>query len=170
MLRENRIYHIDEMQQKSLKEIAFIGRSNVGKSSLLNCILGCKIAKVSKTPGTTLWLGIHRLKNCYIIDMPGYGYAKTPENRKQLVNQLVDDYLHSGRVDLVLMLVDLRHGLKSIDLNIISKLEKMGTIPEIKIVGTKSDTKEAKNFNFEFKVSSRTLDGIDLLKSAITRL
>lgn len=166
-MKENRIYTIENIPIKSIPEIIFIGRSNVGKSSLLNAILNHNIAKTSKTPGMTLWLGMHEYMGCRIIDMPGYGYAKVPENRKNLVNNLIDDYLSLKRADLICLLVDLRHGLKPIDLLVLNKIDEYAD--EVKIIGTKSDAKEAKDFGFDFNVSAAKLDGIKAVRDMIAQ-
>lgn len=165
MKKESRVYNFADMGPKSRPEVVLIGRSNVGKSSLLNALLGRKIAKVSKTPGRTLWFGVHDFHGCHIIDMPGYGYAKVPEQRKTVVNQLMQEYFESGRADLILVLVDLRRGIQEIDLEIMNYLGE----GEVKIIGTKADAKEAKDFDFEFKISTYKNTGVLELKQFIAR-
>lgn len=111
-------------------EIAFAGRSNVGKSSLLNALTGRKaLARTSNTPGRTQQLNYFYLGNrdglgLYLVDLPGYGFAKVPREQVEAWTELVKDYL-SGRPNLrrVLLLVDARHGLKENDRDIMKMLD-----------------------------------------------
>jgi len=94
-----------------LPEVAFIGRSNVGKSSLLNALLGRrKLARVSATPGKTTLLNAYRLPRFYLIDLPGYGFARASKSERQRHRALITRYL-SERVSLagVAWLLDVRH-------------------------------------------------------------
>lgn len=94
----------------SLPEIAFIGRSNVGKSSLLNSLVGRPIARVSGTPGKTTLLNAFRLPTFYLVDLPGYGWARAGKSARQGYRTLVTRYL-SERATLagVVWLLDIRH-------------------------------------------------------------
>ena len=157
-LRETRAYQISQMPTKVGVEIAIIGRSNVGKSSLVNTILGYKVAQVSQKPGCTLWIGIHQFKQLTIIDLPGYGYARANESRREAVSGLVEDYFRLNRTDMLYLLVDLRRGLQEIDTNVIEILSKYA-IP-IKLIGTKSDKKYTKPEGMDFCCSTKTKDGI----------
>jgi GTP-binding protein len=108
-------------------EIAFAGRSNVGKSSLLNALLGRRsLARVSNTPGRTRELNYFAVgESLYVVDMPGYGYAKAPKALVKGWTQLIHDYLR-GRPQLkrVMLLIDSRHGLKASDREIMTLLDK----------------------------------------------
>ena len=108
-------------------EIAFAGRSNVGKSSLLNALLGRRsLARVSNTPGRTRELNYFAVgDSLYVVDMPGYGYAKAPKSMVAGWTQLIHDYLR-GRPQLkrVMLLIDSRHGLKPSDREIMTMLDK----------------------------------------------
>ncbi len=103
-------------------EIAFIGRSNAGKSSALNTITGLKaLARVSKTPGRTQAINVFELNNrCRLIDLPGYGYAKVPMPVKERWAQYIDDYLQQ-RLCLkgLVLIMDIRHPLKELDQHLI---------------------------------------------------
>lgn len=116
---------VDGLPQDGRPEIAFAGRSNVGKSSLINALTGRKtLARVSVTPGRTRELnfftlgakGAHGTGGAYLVDMPGYGYAKVSRSAVKGWTQLIEDYLR-GRRELkrVFLLIDARHGLKAND-------------------------------------------------------
>lgn len=111
----------------SLPEIAFVGRSNVGKSSLINALLNRKaLARVSHTPGRTQQLNFFLLgERIYIVDMPGYGYAAVSKTKLKLFSRLIEDYL-KGRMPLkrVFVLIDSRHGLKPPDVTVMEMLDK----------------------------------------------
>lgn len=96
---------------KQYPEIAFAGKSNVGKSSVINRILQRKnFARVGETPGKTIHVNYFTVDNqCYFVDLPGYGYAKVPLSEKERWGRLMEDYFASGRIDLGVFIVDARH-------------------------------------------------------------
>ncbi len=103
-------------------EVAFIGRSNAGKSSALNTITGLKgLARVSKTPGRTQAINIFDLsKTQRLIDLPGYGYAKVPRIVKERWAQFIDDYLQVREcLGGLILIMDIRHPLKELDQHLI---------------------------------------------------
>lgn len=123
-----------------LPEIAFAGRSNVGKSSLLNALTGRKtLARTSNTPGRTQQLNFFDLggRLC-LVDMPGYGYAKVSKTEREDWTKLIHGYLR-GRPTLrcVFILIDSRHGLKESDIELMKMLDE--TAVSYRIVLTKSD-------------------------------
>ena len=96
---------------KRLPEIAFAGKSNVGKSSVINRILQRKnFARVGEKPGKTIHVNYFTIDNtCYFVDLPGYGYAKVSQKEKDRWGRLMEDYFAAGRIDLGVMIVDARH-------------------------------------------------------------
>jgi GTP-binding protein len=123
-----------------LPEIAFVGRSNVGKSSVINSLLGSPgLARTSNTPGRTQLINFFLVNNAfYFVDLPGYGYAKVPMEIKRTWRPMVESYL-AARANLVLIVVitDSRHEPTRLDLQMTEWLESRGK-PFI-IVATKSD-------------------------------
>lgn len=94
-----------------LPEIAFAGKSNVGKSSVINRILQRKnFARVGEKPGKTIHVNYFTIdKTCYFVDLPGYGYAKVSQKEKDRWGRLMEDYFAADRIDLGVMIVDARH-------------------------------------------------------------
>jgi GTP-binding protein len=126
--------------REGLPEIAFMGRSNVGKSSLINSLLGNrKIARTSSTPGRTQLINFFRINSAFLfVDLPGYGYAKVPENVRAQWGPMVENYL-ANRSELVLsiLLIDSRHPATANDLRLKSWLEHH-ELPFV-VVSTKAD-------------------------------
>jgi len=130
-------------------EIAFAGRSNVGKSSLINALCGTSgLARTSNTPGRTQELNIFESQSepLRIVDMPGYGYAKAPEPKVKAWTQLIHQY-RTGRATLrrVYVLVDSRHGPKDNDLSVMNELDRAAV--SYQIVLTKVDKPLAKDLD-----------------------
>ena len=121
---------IDGLPDDDRVEVAFAGRSNVGKSSLINALLGRKaLARTSNTPGRTreinyFTLGENEGERLYVVDMPGYGYARASKSLVEGWNQLIHQYLR-GRATLsrVFLLIDSRHGIKPNDFEIMEMLD-----------------------------------------------
>lgn len=131
---------LSQMPKSDRLEIAFSGRSNVGKSSLINKIFNRKsLAKVSSVPGKTVTINFFTLENIYIVDLPGYGYAKVSKSEKKGWGDLIGGYLESPERDLelVFQLVDMRHAPTRDDIQMINFLID-SEIPFV-IVFTKAD-------------------------------
>lgn len=109
--------HFRQGPKQPLPQVAFAGRSNVGKSSLLNRLFGCQLAKVSKTPGKTRTLNYYLVNNrCFFVDLPGYGYASVAKKERQLWGRNVTEYILSeDRLRLVVALVDPRVPTSALD-------------------------------------------------------
>jgi len=170
-------------------EIAFAGRSNVGKSSLINALTGRGgLARTSNTPGRTQELNFFTSDTgIWVVDMPGYGYAEAPKKLVDDWNKLIRAYLR-GRVSLrrVYVLIDSRHGLKANDLETLNLLDE--TAVSYQIVLTKVDklkTGELDKVRADtaakiarrpaahpvlLATSSETGEGMDLLRAEITAL
>jgi GTP-binding protein len=130
----------DQLPADGRPEIAFVGRSNVGKSSLLNALLGRKnLAYTSKTPGKTQQLNYFRIDDrFYAVDLPGYGYAKAPASARAEWAQLQERYL-AERAPLrgVVQLIDSRHSPMDSDVALIERLDQVG-VPHL-LALTKAD-------------------------------
>jgi GTP-binding protein len=180
---------IDSLPRAKGLEIAFAGRSNVGKSSLINALTGRRaLARTSNTPGRTQELiffgGSSRL---VLVDLPGYGYAAAAKSKVSAWTRLIHDYLH-GRAALarVYVLIDARHGLKAVDEAILDTLGKAAV--SYQIVLTKSDQvsdtelaacvegvkaamrKRPAAFPELIATSARSGAGIPQLRAAVARL
>ena len=129
-----------QLPEGALQEIGFAGRSNVGKSSLINALTGRKaLARTSNTPGRTRQLNFFELGGrLMLVDLPGYGYARAAKQEVAAWNELILSYL-KGRVGLarVCLLIDARHGLKPNDLEIMALLDQSAV--SYQIVLTKAD-------------------------------
>lgn len=135
-----------QLPKSSEPEIAFAGRSNVGKSSLLNKLFNRKsLARVSSVPGKTVTINFYDVDGVKFADLPGYGYAKISKSEKERFGELMEGYFNSGRnIKLVVQLVDMRHKPSVDDEGMIEFLREMG-IPFI-IVLTKSDKLKKKEY------------------------
>lgn len=128
-----------QLEESDLPEVCFCGRSNVGKSSLINKVLGRKsIARVSSKPGKTVTINFYKVDNIRLVDLPGYGYAKVPFAEKSRWSELMEGYFGSNRnIKMVFQLIDMRHPATEFDLSMLEFLSHYG-IPYT-VVLTKAD-------------------------------
>ena len=174
-----------QLPASDLPEIVFSGRSNVGKSSLINKLLNRKaLARVSAKPGKTGTINFYRLPECRLVDLPGYGYAKVSAAEKQRWAELVEGYLGADRkIACVVQIIDLRHEPTRDDLHMIqylldqelpfviaaTKSDKLNkTQREERLAGNRELFAEIDDVPLQ-AVSSLTGEGIEALKDHIER-
>jgi GTP-binding protein len=133
------LFKIEDYKSYSHPEFAFGGRSNVGKSSLINTLFNCKIARTSKTPGKTQCINFFKVESRYIIaDLPGYGYAKVSKEMQVQWKRLIETYIEkSATLKKVFILVDIKRGILDEETMFMEWLDYI-TIP-YQIVFTKVD-------------------------------
>lgn len=134
------VQHLGTMPETGLPEIAFAGRSNVGKSSLINALTGRKsLARTSNTPGRTQQINFFELGGVMcLVDLPGYGYAKASRSKVSSWNDLIDAYLkRRGNLKRIYVLIDARHGIMAADQVALEKLDA-ANVPYV-VVFTKAD-------------------------------
>lgn len=129
----------EQLVASDLPEICFSGKSNVGKSSLINRLLGRKnLARVSTKPGKTVTINFYKLDKARLVDLPGYGYAKVPFAEKDRWSNLMEGYFKSGRnIKNVFQLIDMRHKPGEFDVTMLEFLKAMET--PCSVILTKSD-------------------------------
>lgn len=142
-----------DFPKNRLPEIAFAGKSNVGKSSVINRILNRKnFARVGETPGKTIHVNYFTVDGkCYFVDLPGYGYAKVSQSEKERWGKLMEDYFASLRITLGILIVDARHAPTNNDITmarwfmdtgcpfvvVANKVDKLGSTkiaPNMKVI------------------------------------
>ncbi len=129
-----------DFPQEGISEVVFAGRSNVGKSSLINRLAGCaNLARTSSTPGKTQTINFYRIDgSCFFVDLPGYGYAKTGKAAIQRWKNLIELYfINRSAIVLAIQLVDSRMPPTSLDLRLFEWLERL-KMPNL-VVATKAD-------------------------------
>lgn len=145
----------------NVPEIAFAGRSNVGKSSLLNKLFNRKnLARVSSVPGKTVTINFYNVDGNRFVDLPGYGYAKISKQERDRFGELMEGYFQSGRqIELVVQLIDMRHPPSKDDYNMISFMKQMN-VPFI-VVLTKADKLKKREFENRSKLIFDELENPD---------
>lgn len=156
----------EQLKPSTMPEIAFSGHSNVGKSSLINCLLGRRgLARTSATPGKTATINFYRVDNCRFVDLPGYGYAKVSNAEKKRWASLISGYFADDRdMRLVVQLIDSRHDMTKEDRQMIDFLVE-GGFPFV-VVLTKIDklnkSERTKQLAF-FEETFAELEGLTVL-------
>ena len=150
-----------QLPQSTSPEIAFSGRSNVGKSSLLNKLFNRKsLARVSSVPGKTITINFYNVDDCKFVDLPGYGYAKLSKTERDRFGELMEGYFQSGRnIKLVVQLVDMRHKPSQDDFGMIDFMQQMN-IPFI-IACTKADKLKVREFQKREREIKQELNMVD---------
>lgn len=150
-----------QLPPSEVPEIAFAGRSNVGKSSLLNKLFNRKsLARVSSVPGKTITINFYDVDGYKFVDLPGYGYAKLSKSERDRFGELMEGYFQSGRnIKLVVQLVDMRHKPSQDDYGMIDFMQQMD-IPFI-VVCTKADKLKVKEFKRREKEIKEELSMVD---------
>ena len=163
---------LEQLPLTELNEIALAGRSNVGKSSLINAITKQKgLAKTSNTPGRTQQLNYFNVNDKIIlVDLPGYGYAQAPEKLVKQWQKLIFTYLQ-GRVNLkrVFVLIDSRHGIKKVDEEIMDMLDKAAVNYQIILTKTDKISQSAQQkvlSEVEAKISKRAAAYVKVLATS----
>ncbi len=148
---------LSQLPESNEPEIAFAGRSNVGKSSLLNKLFNRKqLARVSSVPGKTVTINFYNVDNIKFVDLPGYGYAKISKQELNRFSDLMEGYFKTDRnIVLVVQLIDMRHPLTKDDEGMINFMIEMN-IPFI-IVMTKADKLKKKAYEERLKLSKQEL-------------
>ena len=162
-----------QLPESNEPEIAFAGRSNVGKSSLLNKLFNRKnLARVSSVPGKTITINFYDVEGINFVDLPGYGYAKLSKRELSRFGELMEGYFQSGRnIALVIQLIDMRHPLTGDDEGMITFLKEMD-IPFI-IVMTKADKLKKKAYEERITSARKELEfaGVPIIPfSSVTGL
>ena len=152
----------EQLPASTMPEIVFSGRSNVGKSSLINTVFNRKIlARVSSVPGKTITINFYSCGNeAKIVDLPGYGYAKVAKSEKTRWANMMEQYFNSGRdIKLVVQLVDMRHPATADDIMMMEFLEHAGI--DYIVVMTKSDKLNKGEYKSRVENSRQELSFVD---------
>jgi len=158
-----------DFPREGLPEVAVAGRSNVGKSSLVNTLTGGKIARTSTSPGKTRTINFYRLdRRLFLVDLPGFGYARVPKAESRKWKQLVAQYFENRpAIALVIQLVDSRMNPTALDLQLAEWLGNLG-IPRL-IVATKADKLSGNQRAAQQRAISEAFGGEPvILSSAVT--
>lgn len=148
----------EQLPESDLPEIVFSGRSNVGKSSLINKLLNRKaLARVSSVPGKTITINSYKVDVCRFIDLPGYGYARVSQSEKARWAGLIEGYFNSGRnIKLIIQIVDMRHEPSAEDFDMINYLIQR-ELPFI-VACTKMDKLNKTEFHTQLEMFSTLFD------------
>ena len=157
--------YTSKLPDNQLPEIAFAGKSNVGKSSLINALMNRKsLARTSAQPGKTQTINFYNINDAmYLVDLPGYGYAKVSENEKQKWGQMIENYLHTSKqLRAVCLLIDIRHAPSANDKTMYDWIVYQGFEPVI--IATKLDKIKRSQIQKQVKILR---EGLGLKKESI---
>lgn len=146
------VYSIEDIPKLRLPEVVLCGRSNVGKSSFINSLFNRKdLAKISSTPGKTRSINYYQIdNNFYIVDLPGYGYAKVSVSERKKWAKLIEDFFsNSGMISLVIHIIDSRHKPTELDVQLNTLLKNLN-LPYLFLLN-KSDKLKQSEFKTSFK-------------------
>ncbi len=147
-----------KVPDNKLPEVAFAGKSNVGKSSLINALMNRKsLARISSKPGKTQTINFYNINSeIYFVDLPGYGYAAVPESEKKRWAKMIDNYLEKSKaLQTVFLLVDIRHAPGENDINMLSWIRAKGYSPIV--IATKLDKLKRSRVPKAIKTIAETL-------------
>lgn len=162
---------LSQLDESNLPEFCFSGRSNVGKSSLINKVLGRKsIARVSSKPGKTITINLYKVENIRLVDLPGYGYAKVSFAEKKRWAELMEGYFGMGRnIKMVFQLIDMRHPATDFDISMLEFLSA-NNIPYTVIL-TKADklnkTETQKRMNLIYEELGEYAENTEIIPFSI---
>jgi GTP-binding protein len=145
---EKSVFQLSDLPKHNLPEVILCGRSNVGKSSFINSLFNKKdLARISSTPGKTRSINYYSIDEVfYLVDLPGYGYAKTSKTEREKWGKIISDYiLKSDNIQLALHLVDSRHKPAELDIKL-NELLKYAGLPYIVLL-TKADKLKQSDYN-----------------------
>lgn len=156
----------DQYPNTELPEVAFVGKSNVGKSSLINCMVNRKsLARTSQNPGKTRTINFYNIENIvHFVDLPGYGYARAAKSEIAKWGKMIEEYLlERSQLKSIILLIDIRHQPSDNDKIMYDWLKHYGY--KIIIVTTKSDKLKRSQINKHISIISKSLqlDKEDLL-------
>ncbi|MBR1816303.1 MAG: YihA family ribosome biogenesis GTP-binding protein [Lachnospiraceae bacterium] len=163
-----------KLPENELPEVVFAGKSNVGKSSLINGLLNRKsLARTSSSPGKTQTINFYNInKKLYFVDLPGYGYAKVSQEIRNKWGKMIERYLHkSGQIKIVFLLVDIRHEPGENDVTMYDWIVSNGYEPVV--IATKLDKIKRSQLLKNVKIIRETLgmdkEGVIIPFSAVTK-
>lgn len=147
-----------KLPENTHPEVAFAGKSNVGKSSLINALVNRKsFARTSSEPGKTQTINFYNVNNeLYLVDLPGYGYARTSMETREKWGKMIEKYLHTSKMlKAVFLLVDIRHEPSQNDVNMFDWIKYQGFTPVV--IATKADKLKRSQLPRQIKLVRETL-------------
>ncbi len=158
---------VRDFPPKDRPEVVFVGRSNVGKSSLINLLAGRKVARVSKEPGRTRTINFFLVEGkVYLVDVPGYGFARRSKGEREKWKEMMENYFLERRdnIKLVFQLVDSVVGVQGLDIQMMEWLEHLG-IP-FTIVMTKADKASQRELSKTSKEIRKLYPEVEIIRSS----